>query len=91
MKRTLSILLLAATLTWTAGCDELEDVSIDLGGWAAPLRYGLGYNSSPRTYETVWVEEEYYTEDYYVEDYYVEDYYLDDYYTEDVWIEDDWW
>lgn len=61
MKRILSIVLILSAGTFLAGCDELEDISIDLGGFGG---YGRYYDPSPSYYyeEEVWVEE-YYVED----------------------------
>lgn len=74
MRRMWPILALTGALFLAAGCDELEEINIDLGGYGLPLLYGGYYDQSPRGWqEEVWIEEECYVEEYYVEDWWYED------------------
>jgi hypothetical protein len=76
MKRLLPFILLGSALLFTAGCDELEEISIDLGGLPA---YAFG---------GYYPDAGYYEESYYVEESYG---YNDDYYyVEDPWYWEDW-
>lgn len=67
MKRMWTIVLLSGALAMTAGCDELEELTIELGGWGVPYVGGYG-DPGPYYSEEVWVEEEYMVEEVYYED-----------------------
>jgi hypothetical protein len=56
MKRGLTLLMLAGLMVAATGCDELEDISINI---SVP-RGAYGYTSGPSYYEEVIVEEEVY-------------------------------
>lgn len=75
MKRLLLIVSLAGTLALATGCDELEDLTIDLGGWGAPFGYGGTHYSARDCCEEVWYEEEYREDYYYVEELWYDDWY----------------
>lgn len=70
MKRLLLVLSLAGTLVLATGCDELEDISIDLGGWGIPFGYGGWYDSRQDCCEEVWYEESYVVEEVWYDDWY---------------------
>lgn len=88
MKRLMTAMLLAGALLMTTGCDDLEEINIDLGSLGGLVGYGgyaTGgyYHSDPVVYEEVWIEEEYIADEYYTA--YEEDYYYDD------WYDQGWW
>jgi len=62
MRRRLGILLVGVVLFATTGCDleDVEDVSIRLGGFGAP---SIGLAPAPIVVEETYYEEEFYYED----------------------------
>jgi hypothetical protein len=76
----LTLGLLAGIVVWAAGCDELEEVTINLGGLGRAASYLYGGGGCYDCGGGYYVDEYYYEDAYYYEDEY---YYADDYYIED--------